>query len=81
MPEVLRCQRMKQNSLHFFVAITALSLFIQCLFFLEGEKKRERESDGDKKMHGVLFHHVKVLHGAESVKRNLDTSQSMYFLN
>ena len=30
--------------------------FIICLFFLEGEKKRERESNGDKKMHGVPFH-------------------------
>ena len=26
--------------------------FFLCLFFLEGEKKRERESNGDKKSHG-----------------------------
>ena len=44
----------------FFVAITALSLFILCLFFLEGEKKRERQSNCDKKMHGVPFHYVYV---------------------
>ena len=41
----------------FFVAITALSLFILCLLYLEGEKKRERKSNGDKnKMHGVPIH-------------------------
>ena len=34
---------MKRNSVHFFVAITKISLFDLCLFFLEGEKKRERE--------------------------------------
>ena len=39
---------MKQNSAHFLVAITANSLFILCLFFFNGEKKRERESNGDK---------------------------------
>jgi hypothetical protein len=33
----------------FFVAKTALSLIILCLFFLEGDKKRENESNGDKK--------------------------------
>jgi hypothetical protein len=44
---------MKRNTVHFFVAITAFSLFILCLIFLEGEKKRVRESNGDKKMHGV----------------------------
>ena len=27
----------------FSVAITAISLFVLCLFFLEGEKKRERQ--------------------------------------
>ena len=42
----------------FFVAITALSIFIICLFFIEGEKNRESESDGDKKMHGVPFHPI-----------------------
>ena len=36
----------------FFVAITALFKIILCLFFLEGEKKRERESNGDKKCTG-----------------------------
>ena len=40
----------------FFVAIAALSLFIRCLFFLEGEKKIEGESNGVKEMHGVPFH-------------------------
>ena len=40
---------MKRNSVHFFVAISTLSLFILCLSFLEGEKKRERKSNGDKK--------------------------------
>ena len=40
--------RMKRNSENFFVAITALSLFIIYLLFLEGEKKGERESNGDK---------------------------------
>ena len=49
---------MKRNSVHFFVAITALSLFILCIFFLEGKINRERESNGDKKMHGVPFHHL-----------------------
>ena len=39
----------------FFVATTALSLFILCLFFLGGEKKRERVSNDDKKMHKVPF--------------------------
>ena len=33
----------------FFVAITALSLFIICLLFLDAENKREREINGDKK--------------------------------
>ena len=47
---------MNQNTVHFFVAITALSLFILCLFFLEGDKKRERENNVDNKMHGVPFH-------------------------
>ena len=47
---------MNQNTVHFFVVITALSLFILWLFFLEGDKKRERERNGDKKMHGVPFH-------------------------
>ena len=51
---------MKQNSVHFFVAITALSLFILCHFFLEEEKKRERKSKGDIKMHGVPFHQSNV---------------------
>ena len=32
----------------FFVAITARSLFILCLFFLEVEKISERESNSDK---------------------------------
>ena len=39
--------------------LLSLSLFILCLFFLEGEKKRERESKVDKKMHGVPFHRGK----------------------
>jgi len=51
---------MKQNFVHFFVAITALSLFILYLFFLEGEKEREKESNGNTKMHGVLFHHLTI---------------------
>jgi len=38
-----------ETELRDFFAITALTLFILCLFFLEGEKKRERESNGDKK--------------------------------
>ena len=42
----------------FCVAITSLSLFIPCLFFLEGEKNKERESNGDKKMHGGPFHQI-----------------------
>ena len=37
----------------FFVAISALSLFS-----LRGREKRERESNGDLKMHGVPFHHL-----------------------
>ena len=40
--------------MHFFVAIAALSLFIVCL--LEGDNKRKRESNGNKKMYGVPFH-------------------------
>ena len=40
---------MKRNFLHLVVTIIALSLFIICLFFLEGEKKRERESNGNNK--------------------------------
>ena len=43
---------------YFFGAITALSLFILCLYFLEGVKKKERGNNGDKKMHGVPFHPV-----------------------
>ena len=43
---------MKQNSMHFFVAISTLSLFILRLFFLEREKKKGRESNGDKKNAG-----------------------------
>jgi hypothetical protein len=46
---------MKRNSVHFFVAITALSLSTLCLFFLEGEKKREKESNGHKN-EKVPFH-------------------------
>ena len=39
-----------ETKLHaFFVAITALSLFILCLYFLEGEKKREGQSNAAKK--------------------------------
>ena len=49
----------KWNYVLFLVAITALSLFMQCLFVSEGEKKRERESNGDKAMHGVSFHQSK----------------------
>ena len=33
----------------FFIVTTAISLFILCHFFLGGEKKRERENNGDKK--------------------------------
>ena len=43
-------------SVHFFVTITALSLFILCLFFLEAMKKRERESNGYTKMRRVPIH-------------------------
>ena len=43
----MRLQLMKRNSVHFFGAITALSLFLLSLFFLEEEKKRERKSNGD----------------------------------
>ena len=38
---------MKQNSMHFFVAITVLSLFILSLFFLEKGKKIERGKGGN----------------------------------
>ena len=51
--------------MHFFVAITALSLCILFVFFLEGEKKRERESNSDKKMDEVPFHEVKNKHKIE----------------
>ena len=44
----------------FFVAIAALSLFIRCLFFLEGEKKIEGESNGVKEMHVVQFHRYRA---------------------
>ena len=53
--------KMKRNSVHLFVAIAAPSLYILCLFFLEVEQKRERESNSDKKMHGVPFHPTKKL--------------------
>ena len=47
---------MDETELHaFHVAIT---FFILCIFFLEGEKKMERESNGDKKMHGFPFHQL-----------------------
>ena len=39
-----------------FVTITTLSLFLLCLFFLEGEKKMERENNVDKKMNRDPFH-------------------------
>ena len=42
----------------FFVAITALSLFILCLFFLEVEKMREKQSNCDKKC--TEFHIIKI---------------------
>jgi hypothetical protein len=42
-------EKMKWNSVPFFVAITALSLFILCFFFLGEGKKRARKSNGDKK--------------------------------
>ena len=43
--------KITRNSVQFFVAITALSLslFILCVFFLEEDKNRERESNGVKK--------------------------------
>jgi len=44
-----------ETELRDFFAITALTLFILCLFFLEGEKKRERESNGDKKFTEFRF--------------------------
>ena len=40
----------------FFVANTALSLFILCLLFFRGIEKEKRDSNGDKKNHGVPFH-------------------------
>ena len=40
----------------FFLAITALSLFILCLFFLEEEKNVKWRVKVEK-MHGVPFHH------------------------
>ena len=50
----------------FFVAIPAFSLFILCLFFLEGEKRGKRKNDVDKK---IPFH-PKIARGCtESVKR------------
>ena len=49
---------MKRNSVHCFVAITAPSLFILCLFFSEGKKKGERGVIATKKMHRVPFHHI-----------------------
>ena len=54
-------EKMKWNSVPFFVAINAISLFILCFFFLEEWKKRARESNGDKKINGVPFHHLKIL--------------------
>jgi hypothetical protein len=39
----------------FFVDIATLSFFILSLFFLEGKKKRERESNGDKKCTELRF--------------------------
>ena len=47
----------KGNSVHIFVPLLSFSLFIISLSFLEGEKKREIESNGDKKMHRAPFHH------------------------
>ena len=44
---------MKRNTVHF---LSPLMLFL--LLFLEGEKSRERENNGDKKMHGVPFHRL-----------------------
>ena len=45
---------MKWNSVLLYVAITVLSHFILCL--LEGENKRDMESIGDKKIHGIPFY-------------------------
>ena len=49
---------MKRNSVHIFVAISALSLFDSLHLFLRGRGKRDRESNTDKKMHGVPFHRL-----------------------
>ena len=47
--------KVKWNYIHLFVVITALPFFIISLFFLEGEKKREREIIGDKKCSEFRF--------------------------
>ena len=46
--------------MHFLSLFVTMSLFILCLFFLKGEKKREREINGDQKIHGVPFHPFKI---------------------
>ena len=48
---------MKRSSVHFFVAITVHSLFILCLLFLDGEEKKEKERNGDKKCTQFGFIH------------------------
>ena len=49
---------MKWNSVYFFLfpLLPFLFLFYICIFFLEGEKKSERDRNDDKEMHGVPFH-------------------------
>ena len=50
---------MKRNTVHFFVVITVLSLFILCLFFLEERKRGKRRVMATKKC--TEFHFIKKL--------------------
>ena len=47
---------MKRNSVHSLSPIPSLFLFILCLFFLEGEKKKGKGEKCGQKMHRDLFH-------------------------
>ena len=49
---------MKRNSVYFLSPLLSFSLFILRLFFLEGEKEMDRESDGDKKC--TEFRSIKI---------------------
>ena len=48
------------GTLCIFFAVTVTSLFILCLFLLEGEKKTERESNGEKKCMEFRFILVRI---------------------